>query len=750
MKLGGRSMRKIAGPVILTAIVVLLQLVGTTVRIGDFSISLNMLPVAVGAVLYGPWGGAWLGLVFGTVLMLTGEVDLFYAISPLHTIITTAGRGALAGLASGLVYRAAGRKRKELGIVLSSITAPVVNTGLFIALCLLFFYDVFEEIMGVGQVLPGMIKSYVSINFLIELALNMVVPPLLIRLAMRLENHPPVKETESKNRKKLASRLTVTVILLGILVCSISSVSGYKNVMNSVEKQYNDTAYLIAETARSYLDEEFLRTYKADLKKLRAGEKSADELTERKAYRETYDLLSNLCEKMGADRIGVYLPDTETPAADPARSEAERMALTFLVSSGKEEETGIFFGRLTALDANCEALIANGLKASQRLENNSFAKDGNNDSATAVLGLYDESTEALFAVVSVSVPMIAMKSAVHSDLSNSLVTMLCIEIIFIILYFYYISYRVIEPIKSISEAVSGFVESEDSVSNALTEIHTRDEIQQLAEHIVKMEKDIGSYIANITAITAEQERISTELNVAKKIQADMLPSRFPAFPGRTDFDIFASMVPAKEVGGDFYDFFLLDDDHLVLVIADVSDKGVPAALFMVVAKTLIKNQASFTRSPKRILEAVNYQLWENNASKMFVTAWICIFEIGTGYCVASNAGHEYPAIRKANGNFELVKDQHGFVLGGIKKSIYTEYEFQVEKGGAVFVYTDGVTEASNAQDEFFGTARMIDALNLNSGATAAEIVCGMKNAISDFVADAPQFDDITMLCITRT
>ena len=606
MKTGKEKKRRLAELVFLTAIVILLQLLGKTIRIGTFSISLILLPVVTGAVLCGPWGGAWLGFVFGTVLMMTGETDAFYAISPLRTILSTAVRGALAGLASGLVYSSVGRKKEDLAVVLASITAPAANTGFFILFCLLFFYDAFASVMGAGNVLRGLITFYVSINFLIELALSMVLTPMLVRLVKRPGNRSfDRKADRGRNGKKLASRLTVTVILLGVLICTVSSVCGYKNIRKNIEKQYPDTAYPIVETEDSHPDED------------------------------------------------------------------------------------------------------------------------------------------------VSVSPGDLRSAVRNDITNSIVMMICIEVIFITLYHYYISYRVIEPIRVISEEVSGFVENENKSGSPLAQIRTRDEIQQLAEDIVKMEKDIGAYIADITAITAERERIGAELNVAKKIQADMLPSRFPAFPDRTDFDIFASMDPAKEVGGDFYDFFLLDDDHIALVIADVSDKGVPAALFMVVAKTLLKNEASITRSPKQILEAVNVQLWENNTHKMFVTAWICILEISTGNCVAANAGHEYPAIRKANGEFELLKDSHGFVLGGIRKSFYSEYTFHVEKGGAVFVYTDGVTEAANSAEELFGTARMLDALNTDSGASSAEIIWNTRSAIDTFVGDAPQFDDITMLCVRR-
>ena len=755
MKTSREKMRKLAELAMLTAIVVLLQLVGKTIRVGEFSISLILLPVVAGAVLCGPWGGAWLGFVFGTVLMMTGETDAFYAFSPLRTIITTAGRGALSGLASGCVYSAVGRKKEDLAIVLASITAPLVNTGLFIFLCLLFFYDIFESLMGTGHVLQGMITSYVSTNFLIELALSMVLTPLLVRFAKRLENHSPVEDAAvSISRRRLASRLTVAVILLGVLICMVSSNSGYKNVKSSMEKQYTNTAYLIAETAGSYLDTDLIRTYKAELEKVRAGQQSADDiavLTESREYRDTLSKLVSLCETMGADDIRVSLPDMQLlrtgPAADAGN---EWLPFTCIFDCRKDTDESSSFGHGSAVDPAFAPLIANALQSRQRPSRELITEDETGSSTMAVQGIYDENTGELLALVSVSVPMGSLKNAVRSDITNSIVMMICIEVIFITLYFYYISYRVIEPIRVISDEVSSFVESENKSGSSLGGINTRDEIQQLAEDIVKMEKDIGTYIANITAITAERERIGAELTVAKKIQADMLPSRFPAFPDRTDFDIFASMDPAKEVGGDFYDFFLLDDDHIALVIADVSDKGVPAALFMVVAKTLIKNQASFTRSPKQILEAVNYQLWENNASKMFVTAWICIFEISTGNCVAANAGHEYPALRRADGNFELIKDPHGFVLGGIKKSCYNEYEFHVEKGGTVFVYTDGVTEATNAAEELFGTARMVNALNMDSSASPEQIIRNTRAAIDDFVGDAPQFDDITMLCIKRT
>ena len=202
------------------------------------------------------------------------------------------------------------------------------------------------------------------------------------------------------------------------------------------------------------------------------------------------------------------------------------------------------------------------------------------------------------------------------------------------------------------------------------------------------------------------------------------------------------------MGGYLYVFFLLDDDHLGMVIADVSEKGIPASLFMVISKTLIKDQAQMCRSPKTILEEVNNKLCESNGEGMFVTVWLGILTISTGKIVAANAGHEFPAIRKANGEFELFKDEHGFVLGCMKDMKYNEYEMELEKGGCLFLYTDGVPEATNANDKLFGTDRMLEALNKDPKATPGDLLDNVKKATDEFVGDAPQFDDLTMMAVT--
>ena len=237
----------------------------------------------------------------------------------------------------------------------------------------------------------------------------------------------------------------------------------------------------------------------------------------------------------------------------------------------------------------------------------------------------------------------------------------------------------------------------------------------------------------------------TELNMATEIQTGMLPSIFPAFPERPEFDIHASMDPAKEVGGDFYDFFMIDDDHLGMVIADVSGKGVPAALFMMSSKILINDHALMGGSPAEILERVNKQVCANNDAHMFVTVWLGILEISTGKLTTASAGHEYPIIN-TTGKYVMLKDKHGLAIGAFEMSKYKNTELQLKKGDSIFVYTDGVAEATDANNQLFGTDRTVEALNaIPEGASQKEILACVRAAVDAFVKEAPQFDDLTMV-----
>ena len=239
----------------------------------------------------------------------------------------------------------------------------------------------------------------------------------------------------------------------------------------------------------------------------------------------------------------------------------------------------------------------------------------------------------------------------------------------------------------------------------------------------------------------------TELTMATRIQTSMLPCVFPAFPEREEFEIYASMDPAREVGGDFYDFFLVDEDHLCMVMADVSGKGVPAALFMMASKIILQSCAMLGQSPGEILTKTNEAICSNNPEDMFVTVWVGILELSTGRLRAANAGHEYPVIKQPDGGFELYKDRHGLVVGGMEGVRYQEYELQLRPGAKLFVYTDGVPEATNPEQELFGLERTVAALNARPEASPEEILKTVRRSVDDFVKDAEQFDDLTMLCV---
>lgn len=308
---------------------------------------------------------------------------------------------------------------------------------------------------------------------------------------------------------------------------------------------------------------------------------------------------------------------------------------------------------------------------------------------------------------------------------------------------------VLNPLKMIQSSIREYKETKDSkkVARVLSKIELNNEIGDLSNDFTELTHEIDDYVDVIQRITSEKERIGAELNLAKQIQTSMLPQEFPPFPERDEFDIYASMNPAREVGGDFYDYFMTDDDHLWLVIADVSGKGIPAALFMMISMIILRIHAKTGSSPAEVLAKANESICSRNTAEMFVTVWIGVLEISTGKIAAANAGHEYPAIKHGDGKFELIKDKHGLVAGGMEGAKYTEYEIDLEPGSKVFVYTDGVPEATAEDKEMFGTDRMIDALNNDSEASPEDILKNVRRAVDDFVQDAEQFDDLTMLCI---
>ena len=317
--------------------------------------------------------------------------------------------------------------------------------------------------------------------------------------------------------------------------------------------------------------------------------------------------------------------------------------------------------------------------------------------------------------------------------------------------------RFIAPIKMLQGQMKNYMEAKDSskVSEVLSGISKRsDEIGALSKDFTSLAGEMDRYVGEISDITREKTAIDTELGIATDIQAGALPSVFPAFPERNEFDLYASMTPSLAVGGDFYDFFLLDDDHLALVIADVSDKGVPSALFMMQAKTMIKSLARSMGSnihPKELFGVINDSIMEqDDIYRMFVTVWMGIITISTGEMACSNAGHEYPTILRAGdkegGGFAFHKVPHSPPIGAFRGIPFRSEDLVLKAGDVIFVYTDGVTEAHREGEELFGEDRLRTALDEVKDCSAEEIVKHIKKCVDDFCAGGEQFDDITMLC----
>lgn len=323
--------------------------------------------------------------------------------------------------------------------------------------------------------------------------------------------------------------------------------------------------------------------------------------------------------------------------------------------------------------------------------------------------------------------------------------LLAVVIVAVIIMAVRLTGRIVRPLKSLQEQV-GIIQKGNL--NARVWVSSEDEIGGLAREFNAMTASLKEQMEEIQKVTAEKERIGAELSVAAQIQASMLPKNFDVSAVHPGFDIFASMDPAKEVGGDFYDFFLVDENHLAVVMADVSGKGVPSALFMVIAKTLIKDLAQMGLSPDEVFRQANEKLCESNDEGMFVTAWLGLLDIHTGHMVYVNAGHNPPLIYRAGTGFAYLKQKPGFVLAGMEGMRYLCGELDLGEQDILYLYTDGVTEATGPGDELYGEERLLNVLNeavSDMEVSLKQLLRLVKEDLQVFVKGVPQSDDITML-----
>ena len=308
----------------------------------------------------------------------------------------------------------------------------------------------------------------------------------------------------------------------------------------------------------------------------------------------------------------------------------------------------------------------------------------------------------------------------------------------------------VRPIQKMTEAVTKFVD-EDMAFEMKDVYNTGDEIEELAKSFDVMSRKMKEYVKEIVDNTAEKERAKAEMEAASQIQFKMLPSIKPDFYEKPGFELYAQMKPAREVGGDLYDFYYVDDDHLVITIGDVSGKGITAALFMALSKQKLKAEMIlYNGDVVEAMNAANKRLCEESADAMFVTVWQGVLTLSTGVLEFVNAGHMYAAVKRDGGNFEIEHDQHCMLMGGLEFVKYKLNTTTLKKGDIFYLYTDGVTEAHNEAEELFGDERFLAALNENSDATLEELDNTVRKRVLEFADGAEQYDDITTICFRYT
>ena len=557
------------------------------------------------------------------------------------------------------------------------------------------------------------------------------------------------KNTVGKRTLTLGLKFILVLLGMGILIYIGVIMVGRKIYERSIKEYYDTMAYDAAEASAGFFELDDLERYAKAVYDFNHGNATQDELDKIKGednYKESLRLLEHMRDSVEANDIFVVVVDPDVIAEyTPESYEAgEWTPLYYIADCYIKPEDNFDIGAAGAVHPDFKDMAVQSW-------NDGIRYDGFYITKTKKWGYLLNAVQPVVdngktvAMIGVEIPMKTLQSNLQRFVERISIITALIMVLCMLLAILLISRTVISPVKLISTEAGKFVGNNTQISDKLQNIKTGDEIQTLSESLLKMETDINDYIDNLQKVTAEKERIGAELNVATQIQADMLPRIFPPFPERNEFDLYATMDPAKEVGGDFYDFFLIDDDHVGLVMADVSGKGVPAALFMVIAKTLIKNRALMGGSPSDVLSYANDQLCEGNDAELFVTVWMAILQISTGKGVAANAGHEHPVIRRAGGKFELVEYKHSPAVATMEGIRFREHEFELYPGDTLYVYTDGVPEATDSHDELFGTDRMLTALNRDPDAKAEILLKNVREAIDGFVGDAPQFDDITML-----
>lgn len=519
----------------------------------------------------------------------------------------------------------------------------------------------------------------------------------------------------------ITKKVAIAVMIAGFLLCSVIAFMGYYSFNKQFRKQYDSSIRSIAGAACECLNPDDFETY------LSTGNKN-------EAWNGINKILQDFVDKFDLNLLYVSYVEGENYTEisyfyNPVKKGGKWTEFPFLYSEHYEEPD---------YNKSAKKVFENG----ETIVRHTF-KTRSGSHITAMTPVRTSSGK-IIAVLGAQKSIQEYVDANRNFMNRVLLVELLFGAFFFILFTMYFSHFIIKPLTIITHETDHFASYGGAPSDRLLEIKNHDEIGILAHSVHQMEYDVCKNMEELKSVTAEKERISTELSVAAKIQSDMLPKDYPAFPDRTDFDLFATMTPAKEVGGDLYDYIMLDPDHLMITVGDVSGKGVPAALFMGKCKVLIALYSLLGLQPKDILERANIQLCKGNESGLFVTVWLGIFTFSTGELKFANAGHPFPVIYQ-NKEFNFLKTKPNFVLGSMEYIPYEEHSITLKKGDRIFIYTDGVTEANNSESNLFGEDRLLEAMKNTENLTAPDTLKKVRESIDTFTGPAEQFDDITML-----
>lgn len=531
----------------------------------------------------------------------------------------------------------------------------------------------------------------------------------------------------NKYRSSFAVNLVVSAIMLLLVFSMIVSAVGYVSFTQAFKSEYAETTYHMADTATALINGDEIDSY------LQNGGDSD-------SYRQTKQYLETYCRKMNVMVIYVIKVDT---------NDYGRFTSVFNLVS---EDSGytpweVGFQRDTTNDEYAQ--VYRGLYEGTLTYGTIYRTTNLGGALPHITTLVPvkDSSDRVVSVLCVQRPMDALTASRRPYLVTIAFSTILLMILSSVVMAVYIRRQFVSPIRRIIFEAERFAKENKPGTKLGDSISRIEDIAALARSIDVMEEDMLRYIDNLTAATADKERIGTELKLASSIQANSIPHTFPAFPERDDFDIYASMTPAKEVGGDFYDYFLIDDDHLALAIADVSGKGIPAALFMMVTDIMVNEFTHLGGSPADILMMINERICDHNPENMFVSVWLGILELSTGKLTFANAGHEAPAFMRRDSEFKLYQSKHGLVIGAMKGIRYRNEEIVLKPGDKLFLYTDGVPEATDQYQCMYTLDNMLTALNMNKNRSPQTIIEGVQQSVAEFIGDEPPFDDLTAVCI---